>query len=480
VADALSFYQQKLGPQGWTENPGTHEDDKTVIARFTKGGFLLDFFLGKSDRAGRVKVQIENKGNVDARQLPHLADAPEEELESFGMVHYDTETAIPAAVEFYRQELSKQGWKELKSDSRDYPDGSKGLAFIQNAMLLNVEVGPNAEGGNSVRLEPRIYGETIPHPGDPEVARGAIDVGRFPRLGGAAGAEASSAHVRYAASGTVADAARFYRKELAAKGWSERVPPPIENDDRATLRFGKKGFILEVSILTNEGKGIGISVHNCGDLNTRKLLHLEDAKLDASSLQEHTRYTTSATADAASEFYRHEMPRFGWEESKDLDASVVDLSAIKLFFVQKGMKLEIRIANAEQKTQVEVQSWVIGEPAPGNRGKTAQSHSAEKPNLVGLRPKDFPIPDDAVETKFMAGIQTVQFKTPSAIQKLMEFFRKELKHADWSEDNEQQIPVLSEIGLCIFKKGKASLTITMNRDGDMTAVTVLTHGVEWR
>src|SRR5262249_28370707 len=148
-------------------------------------------------------------------------------------------------------------------------------------------------------------------------APGVIDLRKFPRLGGAPRVNASSAAVHYATSGKVADATRFYRKELSAKGWTERTPPPIENDDRATLRFGKKGFILEVSILTLDGgPGVGISVDNRGDLNIRDLLHLEDAKLDASRKQEYTRYTTSATPDAAVEFYRHEMPKFGWEELK--------------------------------------------------------------------------------------------------------------------------------------------------------------------
>src|SRR5262249_47600997 len=137
-------------------------------------------------------------------------------------------------------------------------------------------------------------------------------------------------------------------------------------------------------------------------------------------------------------------------------------------------------ANPERKTDVQVQSWVTDEAASSDKGKTAMPHSnsADKANVAGPRPKDFPIPEDAVDAKFMAGPKTVTFKSPSSISKLMEFYRKELKSRDWSED--QKVPLLSEIGLCTFNKGKASLTITMNRDGDMTAITVLTQGVEWK
>jgi hypothetical protein len=482
VAQALSFYRQKFEAQGWAEEPGYHEDDEMAIIHFAKAGFLLELHVGKSDKAGRVRIQIENKGNVDARLLPHLVDAPEGELETFGLVHYETETPKQDAVEFYRQELSKQGWKELKSDGKDYPDGSKSLAFSQNAILLKVEIGPSADGGNNVRLEPRLYGQIIPRPGDPEAARGVIDLRKFPLLNDRARASASSAAVHYAASGKVADATRFYRKELSAKGWTEQMPPPIENDDRATLRFGKRGFILEVSILTLDGgPGVGISVDNRGNLDTRELLHLEDAKLDASSVQEQARYTTSATPDVAVEFYRHEIPKFGWEESKGPGGSHVQLDGIYLVFVQKGMKVQVTVcANPERKTDVQVQAWVIGEGASSDKLKATNlpPSSPDKATAAGLQPKDFPIPDDAVDAKFMAGPKTVEFKSPSTISKLMEFYRKELKSRDWSEDN--KVPVLGEIGLCTFKKGKASLTITMSRDGDMTAVTVLTQGVEWK
>src|SRR5438045_1118526 len=75
VADVMSFYRKKLTEQGWTEAPGRHEDETLAQPEFAKAGFVLEVFISKSDKPGRVNVRLENKGNVKAGQLPRLADA---------------------------------------------------------------------------------------------------------------------------------------------------------------------------------------------------------------------------------------------------------------------------------------------------------------------------------------------------------------------------------------------------------------------
>ena len=319
----------------------------------------MDFFIGKSDKAGGVNVQIENKGNVDARQLPRVLEADDGSAESFGDVRYETGATIAAAADFYRKELPKMGWKEYqgKSGSKDHPrDPGKLLVFEQNASTLNIDIGPDSEGEIGVHIIPHLYGEFIARPGRPEEARAVIDLEKFQCIGGVRPSSATSAGVNYMTSGRVAEAARFYRQWLAKAGWREVKPTPLETDDRARLRFGKNGFILEVSLMLGEPRGVGVSVTNRGNLNTRNLLHLEDAKLVDAGEPEHTRYTTGATVDAAVDFYRKEMPKFGWQLSKGPETT---LSYIELVFVQKPIKLVIHITtNAEKKTEVLVESWV--------------------------------------------------------------------------------------------------------------------------
>src|SRR5262249_49776416 len=105
VADAVAFYRKKLAEQGWTEEPGGSGDDTLATPSFAKAGFLLHFFIGKSDRAGRVNVRIENKGNVDPRMLPRVPDSDEEGIDHFAHVHYGTGATVEAAADFFRKEL---------------------------------------------------------------------------------------------------------------------------------------------------------------------------------------------------------------------------------------------------------------------------------------------------------------------------------------------------------------------------------------
>lgn len=359
TADALAFYRKKLAEQGWTEEYIPRDNDSILTPRFTKAGFLLELFIAKSEKGNRVNIRVENKGNVDARQLPRAVADEAEGHDTFDDVHYDIETSVQAGADFFRKELPKQGWKEDKSSSRDYVDGSKSLSFSQKAITLKIEVRPGQDGETTVRVQPELYGVFIPRPGKPEEALAVIDLRKFPTIDGVRATNVTSGGVDYAASGSVADAVRFYRQEFAKKGWREQRPTPLETDDRARLRFGKEAFIVEVSILANEGRGVGIGVHNRGDLNTRELLHLEDAKLNPDSVKEATRYTTAATTDTAVDFYRKELPKFGWELAKGPETIP---SHIELVFVQKPMKLIIQITtNAEKKTQVLLQSWVVGE-----------------------------------------------------------------------------------------------------------------------
>ncbi len=119
---------------------------------------------------------------------------------------------------------------------------------------------------------------------------------------------------------------------------------------------------------------------------------------------------------------------------------------------------------------MQVQSWVLDEPTA----------SADKPKAAGPRPKDLPIPDDAEGADFNANTKTVHFKSPSTIQKLVDFYRKELQSRGWSEDQKQKILELSEIGVCTFKKDNASFTLTFHRADKRTMVTVICNGVEWK
>src|SRR5262249_3890922 len=155
-------------------------------------------------------------GNVDARQLPRIKEAEDGSFDNFADTRYDTSATIAEAAAFYRTELAKLGWKERKGRtdaSRDWPNGNKQLGFDKYASVVKIDISKSKDAEVNVRIQSRLLGDLIAGPNSPQKALAVIDLRKFPRLGGAPASSATSARAQYAASGSVADAVRFYRQE---------------------------------------------------------------------------------------------------------------------------------------------------------------------------------------------------------------------------------------------------------------------------
>ena len=137
VTTVESFYREKLKQQGWSEDDASSDLDDEGRLVFAKAGFLLSCNIRKQD--GKIVVRLENMGNVRAADIPRLPDASERTWEPANDVSYETRTPIDKSTEFYRKEFEKLGWKEI--EAHDAPDGSRLLEFMQNAMVMKVDLG---------------------------------------------------------------------------------------------------------------------------------------------------------------------------------------------------------------------------------------------------------------------------------------------------------------------------------------------------
>jgi hypothetical protein len=353
MADAVKFYRETLGKAGWKERRPLSDEDPFPRLSFVKDGFDLHVQLSKMDKGQGVRVHAENKGNVDVRQIPPLPDASDDEHVSADDVRYETDTPIPEAVEHYRKQLLPAGWKEI--ESKDRPDGSKSLVFLQNAISLNVEIDKE-----SVRIRSQMFGEYISSPADEQKAVDTIDLRSFPRIKGAKASHVDSAHVAYTATGSIDDAAKFYRLELSKKGWLERFSPP-KKDDSAKIRFAKERFVLEVSIAA-KNKEVSVVVRNRGDLDLTKFLYPEGTKVDVALTPENVHCTIPLSADAAVAYFRAELPKFGWQEDMNPEEAK-EKSARVLVFMHKAAKLTIEIsAAADGNSQATLETRALGKP----------------------------------------------------------------------------------------------------------------------
>jgi hypothetical protein len=350
TARAVAFYRDKLKADGWAEKPRNTVDEiqDFLTTSFDKDGFHLKLQITKGDQPNRVRIHLEHKGNIDVRQFPRLVDA-EGGLEAFDDVRYETQTRPEAAVEFYRKELVQHDWKELKSESKDYPDGSKSLVFAQNAMIVTLHIDKD-----SVRIQSKLLGDRIPRPASEADALRAIDLRKLTRMKGALGARVDSARVEYTVASTIADALQFHRAEFSKRGWAERLPTPPPSADRARVRFGKGPFIVDLSVNSKDGNDIAVLVQHRGDLDLRELLHPLDAKIDPASEQEEMTLATSLSAEAVTDYYRQELPKFGWKETPASSNQTLEVS-------QNATKVMVTVVKSSaDMTTVQLRTWIIG------------------------------------------------------------------------------------------------------------------------
>src|SRR5262249_32622071 len=134
----------------------------------------------------------------------------------------------------------------------------------------------------------------------------------------------------------------------------EKLPAPPPSDKQARARFAKGQFIVELSARSKGDKETTVVVLNRGDLDLRKLLHPRDVKVDFLTEQEEITFTTSLSPEAAKDFYKQELPKFGWQETSSASSQALEFS-------QNATMVMVSISkSADGKTTVQLRTWIDG------------------------------------------------------------------------------------------------------------------------
>ena len=148
--DAIDFHRKELSTRGWKETRFDNQIDDRVELFFEKQGYLVTVNLGQQKKED-VQISVVNHGNVDLRQLPFPAGA-EIEPERGTFVNSSTSVSENEAVEFFRTELAKLGWKSEKGR------GQKVYLFLQNASILQIEIQKDADNPTTLKLTQSLFG----------------------------------------------------------------------------------------------------------------------------------------------------------------------------------------------------------------------------------------------------------------------------------------------------------------------------------
>src|SRR5262249_27836569 len=90
------------------------------------------------------------------------------------------------------------------------------------------------------------------------------------------------------------------------------------------------------------------------------------------------------------------------------------------------------------------------------------------------RPKDLPIPEDAKEIKYDDFFEWIEFQSATPLDRLAEFYVGKLDAKIWSKSG-NDVVTADRVQL-LRTSGKATVTIAIHRDGDLSQVKLSTKG----
>lgn len=167
-ATLIDFHLRELPAAGWQAVPDeSYVDDNYALLLFENEEGLLRAFIQKDIDGGNfvsITLPFEAPGGVEgstggdtatgggeaAGEMPVLDDAAEL-FSAGGATTYATEADIATVIEFYRQELSAQGWVEDTSSTVSTADVAV-LMFSKDGTSLTAAINKEADGRVRVSL----------------------------------------------------------------------------------------------------------------------------------------------------------------------------------------------------------------------------------------------------------------------------------------------------------------------------------------
>lgn len=354
VDDAIAFYRKKLTEAGWTEDDSSSQYDGQASLHFTKAGYHVACQIRKDFSKPHTVVHLENFGNITARDLPRLEDGSERTQGSPNDDMYETETPIEKAADFYLKALPGAGWKQITN--KTHADGSRLLEFRQNGIFVTVDI-----GDGRVRVRSNLIGEVIPRPASESGTLQIADLRHWSLFKRAAARHVDSASLEYTAAGSAQEVEAFHRDELRKNGWQKL---PSRNGEPA-FRFDRGGFVVEVRLAEKDGQCEVLAVYR-GDVNLRDMIAPDDANIEAGSLSEDARWTTSLSPEDVKAFYRSQLAAFGWTPVEGPDATsplirrVLGEVAADSVFEQRLVRLAVEVGPpVDGQTPVRLRTWGV-------------------------------------------------------------------------------------------------------------------------
>ncbi len=110
--------------------------------------------------------------------------------------------------------------------------------------------------------------------------------------------------------------------------------------------------------------------------------------------------------------------------------------------------------------------------------KAPAATPAPKPAVASLNVHDLPLPKDATDIEYKEIVEQLVFKSPTKVQALANDLQKKLAAQGWKGGGDDDL-VTAQSAILERKRGEATLTIMVNKEGNGSEVKVFSTGLTW-
>jgi hypothetical protein len=547
IDKTLDFYRKELGDRGWSlwsQRLNGNQPAGGTSGELNKSGAYAYYVQGdrrlaalQLERAdgGRIKLKFEgmpsgmlesmqrsffnsdNTGTaqVDVRQVPRLDGAQEDAARSSSdRVSYSVADSLASTVAAIKKTLGTDSWKpyvipldEVYLTSLALKKGRQGLS-----VSFYIQVGKNEQTSvvTTVEYSPTRLIFALALPDD------ATDI-VF---------DANRPYLNANTAGTVDGTLEFYRKELAAMGWSPLSAadatahwPNAKLDEKPAngaiayfIRGTQRPIVLALLRRDDGSTNAEIKVPPFAEAQTleagQDVLGLATPKISRSSggtggSTQHTIYAhVPAEVGIVLAFYRREFAARNWKE--ETQGTVVTPDAVTLNYTSPEGPGVLKLSHKYDLTIVSLVQQITPKPAAKvetapnaadtvddamkqmqqmmrdaglpqqNAPQAAPAPKAPEPALRKLAENKAPVPlpDTAEDVEFEGADGRLEFNSASSVNAMADFYRSAMREQGW--DSRSSVINNANMVMLNFAKGGKAVSFTILRMGNKTNVSA--HG----
>ncbi|MBR1270811.1 hypothetical protein JQ629_25375 [Bradyrhizobium sp. AUGA SZCCT0222] len=539
-AATTAAVRQLLAADGWVRYAHPLENDK-FSSKFKKGrqGLFVSVPPGKPNQSS--VIYSANAAHVNVPFPPDAADIVFEEWRPYlGCI---APTALDATLDFFRKEMAASGWKPLKAAeaaarwpnvqlsetiengvrayyTHDFDNGF----HRQRPVMLTLQRRDDGKTGVEIRIAPFAMPETLeaaddtaglPTPkltwtaqnsGDSDSARRVLDVAVLAEI-----------------PATLA----FYRRELAARNWTEETSGAVVTADNvmlnfssaeqtATLELSRRYDMTMVNIVTQmNGAILAERARAKKEADAAQAAKLLDAPLSDAPLRaladnskpvplpenaEEVEFEAAAgqidfyspsTVRAVAAFYRDALQAQGWKEKpsviNDPRMVVMEFSkggkAMRFNIMKMGRRASVTasgsaLVTADAKIAAKPGAAAVAQASNGAGAKAAAMQVLEAdPDADPDAPFPVPKQHSAMNTSASGKLpgsnavyrRQLDASIPAELNAVLAFYRRELGKRGWTESAERAVVQADRVQLS-FTSPDGPALLKLGRSDDETSV----------